>query len=51
MPAVTVPNLLVLPRVSSPAAEGSRPVARVTTAPSGFGARGSRSGARSRGSA
>ena len=36
MPAVTVPNLLALPRVTSPAAEGSRPVARVTTAPSGF---------------
>src|SRR5271169_3190170 len=36
MPAVTVPNLLVLPRVTSPAADGDRPVARVTTAPSGF---------------
>ena len=36
MPAVTVPNLLVLPRVTLPAAEGDRPVARVTTAPSGF---------------
>jgi hypothetical protein len=36
MPAVTVDNLLVLPRVSEPAAEGDRPVARVTTAPSGF---------------
>src|ERR1700733_11120632 len=36
MPAVTVPNLLVLPRVTEPPAEGGRPVARVTTAPSGF---------------
>src|ERR1700685_3359166 len=36
MPAVTVPNLLVLPRVTSPASDGDRPVARVTTAPSGF---------------
>src|SRR6202041_396971 len=36
MPAVTVPNLLVLPRVTAPPAEGDRPVARVTTAPSGF---------------
>src|SRR5580704_9969663 len=36
MPAVTVPNLLVLPRVTSPAIGGDRPVARVTTAPSGF---------------
>src|ERR1700761_5960615 len=36
MPAVTVPNLLVLPRVSEPPVEGDRPVARVTTAPSGF---------------
>src|SRR5271169_6076085 len=36
MPAVTVPNLLVLPRVTSPAADGDRPVARITTAPSGF---------------
>jgi redox-sensitive bicupin YhaK (pirin superfamily) len=36
MPAVTIDNLLVLPRVSEPAAEGDRPVAKVTTAPSGF---------------
>src|SRR6202167_266462 len=36
MPAVTVPNLLVLPRVTSPASDGDRPVARVTTAPSGL---------------
>src|ERR1700734_4034074 len=36
MPAVTVPNLLVLPRVTAPPVEGDRPVARVTTAPSGF---------------
>jgi quercetin 2,3-dioxygenase len=36
MPAVTVPNLLVLPRVTAPPAEGSRSVVRVTTAPSGF---------------
>jgi redox-sensitive bicupin YhaK (pirin superfamily) len=36
MPAVTVENLLVLPRVSEPAAEGDRPVARVTTAPKGY---------------
>src|ERR1700761_2591651 len=36
MPAVTVDNLLVLPRVSEPAAEGDRPVLKVTTAPSGF---------------
>src|SRR6202021_3788169 len=34
MPAVTVPNLLVLPRVTEPPVEGGRPVARVTTAPS-----------------
>src|ERR1700744_329312 len=36
MPAVTVPNLLALPRVTAPPVEGDRPVARVTTAPSGF---------------
>jgi quercetin 2,3-dioxygenase len=36
MPAVTVDNLLVLPRVTEPAPEGDRPVVRVTTAPSGF---------------
>ena len=51
MPAVTVPNLLVLPRVTEPAAEGNRLVARITTAPSGSRARDSRSGARSRASA
>jgi redox-sensitive bicupin YhaK (pirin superfamily) len=36
MPAVTVDNLLVLPRVTEPGPEGDRPVASVTTAPSGF---------------
>ena len=36
MPAVTVENLLVLPRVTEPAAEGGRPVVKVTTAPAGF---------------
>jgi quercetin 2,3-dioxygenase len=36
MPAVTVENLLVLPRVTEPAAQGDRPVVKVTTAPSGF---------------
>src|SRR6202041_755051 len=36
MPAVTVPNLLVLPRVTAPPAKGARPAARVPTAPSGF---------------
>src|SRR6201996_1230369 len=36
MPAVTVENLLVLPRVSEPVAEGDRPVVRVITAPSAF---------------
>ncbi len=36
MPAVTVDNLLVLPRVTEPAPEGDRPVVSVTTAPSGF---------------
>src|SRR5579859_5861955 len=36
MPAVTVENLLVLPRVTEPPAEGDRPVVKVTTAPSGF---------------
>src|ERR1700761_2134815 len=36
MPAVTVENLLVLPRVTEPAAEGDRPVVRVITAPGGF---------------
>jgi redox-sensitive bicupin YhaK (pirin superfamily) len=36
MPAVTVENILVLPRVNEPSAAGDRPVARVTTAPAGF---------------
>ena len=36
MPAVTVENLLVLPRVAEPAPEGDRPVVSVTTAPAGF---------------
>src|SRR5215470_144379 len=36
MPAVTVENLLVLPRVTEPVVEGDRPVVKVTTAPSGF---------------
>jgi quercetin 2,3-dioxygenase len=36
MPAVTVPNLLVLPRVTEPAPEGDRPVVSVSTAPSGL---------------
>ena len=37
MPAVTVDNILTLPRVSEPVAEAvSRPVRSVTTAPSGF---------------
>ncbi|MGH3744377.1 MAG: pirin family protein [Mycobacteriales bacterium] len=36
MPAVTVANLLVLPRVTEPPVEGDRPVMRVTTAPSGL---------------
>src|SRR6202042_1032360 len=36
MPAVTVENLLVLPRVTEPAVEGDRPVVKVTTAPSGL---------------
>ena len=36
MPAVTVENLLVLPRVTEPAAEGDRPVVKVSTAPSGL---------------
>jgi redox-sensitive bicupin YhaK (pirin superfamily) len=36
MPAVTVENLLVLPRVTEPAPEGDRPVVSVSTAPSGF---------------
>ena len=36
MPAVTVENLLVLPRVTEPGPEADRPVVKVTTAPSGF---------------
>src|SRR6202008_3587528 len=36
MPAVTVENLLVLPRVTEPGPEAERPVLSVTTAPSGF---------------
>ncbi|NNC75339.1 MAG: pirin family protein, partial [Acidimicrobiia bacterium] len=38
MPAVTVDNPLVLPRVAGPALESARerPVASVTTAPKGF---------------
>src|SRR6478736_8484440 len=37
MPAVTVDNILTLPRVTEPVAEAvSRPVRSVTTAPSGF---------------
>ena len=38
MPAITVPDILVLPRVPEPdpAAAAERPVLSVTTAPSGF---------------
>ncbi len=36
MPAVTVENLLVLPRVTDPGLPGERPVVTVTTAPSGY---------------
>jgi redox-sensitive bicupin YhaK (pirin superfamily) len=36
MPAVTVENLLVLPRVTEPGPEAERPVLKVTTAPSGY---------------
>ena len=37
MPAVTVENILTLPRVSHPAPDAvTRPVRSVTTAPSGF---------------
>src|SRR5215469_12406441 len=36
MPAVSVENLLVLPRVTEPAPLNERPVVNVTTAPSGF---------------
>jgi redox-sensitive bicupin YhaK (pirin superfamily) len=36
MPAVTVDNLLVLPRIAEPGPESERPVIKVTTAPSSF---------------
>jgi quercetin 2,3-dioxygenase len=36
MPAVTVENLLVLPRVTEPGLEAERPVVKVTTAPAGY---------------
>jgi redox-sensitive bicupin YhaK (pirin superfamily) len=36
MPAVTVDNLLVLPRVAEPGPEADRPVIKVTTAPTGY---------------
>jgi quercetin 2,3-dioxygenase len=36
MPAVSVENLLVLPRVTEPGPQADRPVLKVTTAPSGF---------------
>jgi len=36
MPAITVENLLVLPRVTGPAPLAERPVVKVTTAPSGL---------------
>src|SRR5579864_7240044 len=36
MPAVSVEDLLVLPRVTEPAQAGDRPVVSVSTAPSGF---------------
>src|SRR6516225_1390152 len=36
MPAVTVENLLILPRVTEPGPEAERPVVKVTTAPSGY---------------
>ena len=36
MPAVTVENLLVLPRVTEPGPEADRPVVKVTTASSGY---------------
>ena len=36
MPAVTVDNLLVLPRIAEPGPEADRPVIKVTTAPSGY---------------
>ena len=36
MPAVTVENLLILPRIAEPGPEAERPVVTVTTAPSGY---------------
>src|SRR6516164_11088694 len=36
MPAVTIENLLILPRITEPGPEGERPVVKVTTAPSGY---------------
>ncbi len=36
MPAVTVDNLLLLPRVAEPGPQADRPVIKVTTAPSGY---------------
>jgi redox-sensitive bicupin YhaK (pirin superfamily) len=36
MPAVTVENILVLPRLTEPGPETERPVLKVTTAPSGY---------------
>jgi quercetin 2,3-dioxygenase len=36
MPAVTVENILVLPRVTEPGPEADRPVLKVTTAPAGY---------------
>ena len=36
MPAVTVENILVLPRVTEPGPAAERPVLKVTTAPSGY---------------
>lgn len=50
MPAVTVENPLALPRVAAPTDAVARPVLAVTTAPSGFEERASRSAARSPGS-
>ena len=43
MPAITVPDILVLPRIQGPdpAATAERPVLSVTTAPSGPGTPGS----------
>ena len=37
MPAITVPDLLTLPRIATPAEDAApRPVLAVTTAPSGW---------------